>query len=158
MARKRARRPGSSRPKIPSGGARTSRLATTSYRKAIQSRKLSPKVRERAFAAAAAVRRGESKLRTALKQQDIKLSEFKQFRQLWYRDKRGRTQVTKNDTYSRSVNVYIPLRLKDGDVRAVKVHGYSACLNTAFASPKLDTLLLGDKVTFEMAGRADWCT
>jgi hypothetical protein len=90
----------------------------------------SVEVRERVFAAVAAVRHAKvhgKKLSVtqAAKQEGTTVAAIKRFPQLLKRTKRGQPlQVSKNDSYSRSVNIFIPLRLRDGDVRTIKVRGY----------------------------------
>jgi hypothetical protein len=87
-------------------------------------------VRERVFAAVAAVRRAEARgeklsVTQAARQEGTTVAAIKSFPQLLKRTKPGQPlQVTKNDSYSRSVNIFIPLRLRDGDVRTIKVRGY----------------------------------
>lgn len=87
-------------------------------------------VRERVFAAVAAVRHAEARgkklsVTQAARQEGTTVDAIKRFPQLLKRTKPGQPlQVTKNDSYSRTVNIYIPLRLRDGDVRTVKVRGY----------------------------------
>jgi hypothetical protein len=87
-------------------------------------------VRERVFAAVAAGRRAELRgeklsVTQAAKQEGTTVADIKRFPQLLKRTKRGQPlQFTKNDSYSRSVNIFIPLRLRDGDVRTIKVRGY----------------------------------
>lgn len=87
-------------------------------------------VRERVFAAVAAVRHAEVRgkklsVTQAAKQEGTTVAAIKRFPQLLKRTKRGQPlQVSKNDSYSRTVNIFIPLRLRDGDVRTIKVRGY----------------------------------
>jgi hypothetical protein len=87
-------------------------------------------VRERAFAAAAAGRQAESRgeklpVPQVARQEGATVADIKRFPQLLKRTKPGQPlQFTKNDSYSRSVNIFIPLRLRDGDVRTIKVRGY----------------------------------
>lgn len=76
------------------------------------------------FAAAALVRRGEAALSEALRQESTSLRSFLKFPQLYRRQPDGALRVTKGDTYKRHVNIYIPLRFRDGDVRTVAVHSY----------------------------------
>lgn len=90
----------------------------------------SVQVRERAFAAAAAGRnaalRGEEvSVPQVAQQEGTTVAEIKQLPQLLKRTKPGQPlQFTKSDNYTRSVNILIPLRLRDGDVRTIKVRGY----------------------------------
>src|SRR5262249_49750862 len=90
----------------------------------------SVEVRERVFAAVAAVRHAEAhgqklSVTKAARQEGTTVAAIKRFPQLLKRAKPGQPlQVTKNDSYSRSVNILIPLRLRDGDVRTIKVRGY----------------------------------
>jgi len=87
-------------------------------------------LRERVFTAVAAVRRAEARgeklsVTQAARQEGTTVAAIKRFPQLLKRTKPGQPlQVTKNDSYSRSVNIFIPLRLRDGDVRTIKVRGY----------------------------------
>jgi hypothetical protein len=87
-------------------------------------------VRERVFAAAAAGRQAELRGEKLLvpqvaRQEGTTVADIKRFPQLLKRTKPGQPlQFTKNDSYSRSVNIFIPLRLRDGDVRTVRVRGY----------------------------------
>jgi hypothetical protein len=98
-------------------------------------------VREKVFAAVAAVRRAEARgeklsVSQAARQEGTTVAAIKRFPQLLKRTQPGRPlQVTKNDTYSRTVNILIPLRLHDGDVRTVKVRGYKeAQLASSYAT------------------------
>jgi hypothetical protein len=87
-------------------------------------------VRERVFTAVAAVRRAEARgeklsVTQAARQEGTTVAAIKRFPQLLKRTKPGQPlQVTNNDSYSRTVNIFIPLRLRDGDVRTIKVRGY----------------------------------
>jgi len=112
-----------------SSGRETRALRQSVQRKG--SRKPPPfEVRERVFAAVAAVRRAEARgeklsVSQAARQEGTTIAAIKRFRQLLKRTKPGQPlQVTKNDSYSRTVNIFIPLRLRDGDVRTIKVRGY----------------------------------
>jgi hypothetical protein len=128
--RKGKRRSGSPRTKVPSSGEHKNRLAKVSILRSDRSRKRDPEVRKRVFNAVAAKRRADERgeklsLTEAARQEGTTVAAIRQFPQLLKRTKRGQPlQVTKGDIYSRPVNVYIPLRLKDGDVRTVEVRGY----------------------------------
>ena len=130
MARKKTRRPGSPRRKAPSSGEKKNRLRTVIISRHDRLRKRDPEVRKRVFNAVAAKRRANERgeklsLTEAARQEGTTIASIRQFPQLLKRTKPGQPlQVTKNDTYTRSVNVYIPLRFKDGDVRTVNVRGY----------------------------------
>jgi len=99
-------------------------------RKPIARKPSSLELREQVFAAVAAVRRAEARgqklsVSQAARQGGTTVAAIKRFPQLLKRTKPGQPlHVTKNDTYSRSVNILIPLRLHDGAVRTVKVRGY----------------------------------
>jgi antitoxin (DNA-binding transcriptional repressor) of toxin-antitoxin stability system len=130
VRRKAKRRSGSRRTKVPSSGERKSRLAKRSVSPSDRSHKRDPEVRKRVFNAVAAKRRADERgeklsLTEAARQEGTTVAAIRRFPQLLRRIKRGQPlQVTKGDTYPRPVNVYIPLRLKDGDVRTVMVRGY----------------------------------
>jgi hypothetical protein len=101
----------------------------------------SVEVRERVFAAVAAVRHAEARgeklsLTQAAQQEGTTVAAIKRFPQLLKRTKPGQAlQVTKNDSYSRTVNILIPLRLRDGDVRTVTVRSYKeAQLGSKYAT------------------------
>src|SRR5437868_4400561 len=94
-------------------------------------------VRERVFGAASAVRRAEASgeklsVSQAARQEGTTVAAIKRFPQLLKRTKPGQPlQVTSNDSYSRNVNILIPLRLHDGDVRTIKVRGYKEAQRTS---------------------------
>jgi hypothetical protein len=144
VARRRGkRRSGSPRTKVPSSGERKNRLTRVSISHSDRSRKRDPEVRKHVFNAVAAKRRANERgeklsLTEAARQEGTTVAAIRQFPQLLKRTKPGQPlQVTKNDTYTRSVHVYVPLRLKDGDVRRVKVRGYK---EAQLASRYLNTI------------------
>ncbi len=124
MARKRARRPGSTRRKAPSSGAKKRKSTRSVSRRAQSGKRTRPETRRKVFAAAALVRRGEASLPEALRQEHTTLGSLLKFPGLYRRRADGTIQVTKGDTYKRRVNIYIPLRYREGDVRAVTVYSY----------------------------------
>lgn len=111
-------------------GNRNSKARTAPERKKGSRKRPTVEVRERVFTAVAAVRRAQARgeklsVAQAARQEGTTVAAIKRFPQLLKRTTPGQPlQVTKNDSYSRSVNIYIPLRLRDGDVRTVKVRGY----------------------------------
>jgi len=108
MPRKKSRRPGSPRREAPSSG-----------------------VRERVFAAVAAVRRAHERgkklsISKAAGQEGTTVAAIKRFPQLLKRTKPNKPpEVTAGDSYRRRVHIYIPLRFRDGDVRTVAVYSYN---------------------------------
>jgi len=109
----------------------------------------SREVGERVSAAVAAVRRAEARgqklsVSQAARQEGTTVAAIKLFPQLLKRTKPGQPlQVTKNDTYSRSVNILIPLRLHDGDVRTIKVRGYKEAQQASSYATTVKKVLQG---------------
>jgi hypothetical protein len=131
MARKKARRPGSSSGKGSSSGARKPKSTASISRRDPWGKPVGSETRRRVLAAAALVRRGEATLSEALGQEHTTLTSFLKFPGLYRRRLDGTIQVAKGDTYKRDVKIYVPLRYRDGDVRSVTVHSYK---EAAFAS------------------------
>ena len=128
MARKGARRPGSPRRKAPSSGARKPSKLKRILSRHDRLRKPVPyEQKKAAFAAVAEARRladaGQPyDLRKLAREHGTTLATIHRFPQL---TKRGRSlEVTAGDIYSRRLNIYIPLKFRDGDIRTVTARNY----------------------------------